>query len=87
DTTTPAGKMVFTFLAAVAEFERELIRERVKAGIKAARDKGRKMGRPKVEANGSEVARLRAQGFSWASVCQKTGLSKGTAQRAIRGKI
>lgn len=87
DTATPAGKMVFTFLAAVAEFERELIRERVRAGISAARARGKRHGRPKVPADAQEVLRLRALGHSWAIVCKQTGLSKGTAQRALRGQI
>ena len=48
DTTTPAGKMVFTMLAAVAEFERDLIRERTQAGMARARAAGRRIGRPSV---------------------------------------
>ena len=46
DTTTPSGRLVFTVLAAVAEMERELIRERVKAGIAQARARGKRLGRP-----------------------------------------
>src|SRR6201998_1435791 len=48
DTTTPAGKMVFTVLGAVAELERALIAERVRAGLRNARAKGRRLGRPRV---------------------------------------
>src|SRR5262252_3063389 len=50
DTSTPTGKMVFTVLGAVAELERSLIVERVKAGIRNARAKGKRLGRPKVYA-------------------------------------
>ena len=46
DTSTPAGKMVFTVLGAVAELERSLIVERVKAGLRNARAKGKRLGRP-----------------------------------------
>jgi DNA invertase Pin-like site-specific DNA recombinase len=46
DTTTSAGRLVFTVLAAVAEMERELVRERVKAGIEQARARGQRLGRP-----------------------------------------
>jgi len=46
DTTSPAGRLVFTILAAVAEMERELIRERVRAGMDTARARGRRLGRP-----------------------------------------
>jgi len=48
DTSTPAGKMVFTVLGAVAELERSLIVERVRAGLRNARAKGKKLGRPRV---------------------------------------
>jgi len=47
DTTTPQGRLVFTLFAALAEFERDVIRERTKAGLTAARARGRKGGRPK----------------------------------------
>jgi DNA invertase Pin-like site-specific DNA recombinase len=60
DTTTPAGKMVFTVLGAVAELERSLIAERVKAGLRNARAKGKRLGRPKVVLDASRIAKLRA---------------------------
>jgi len=82
DTSTPAGKMVFTVLGAVAELERSLIAERVRAGLRNARAKGKKLGRPKVIVDASRIADLRAAGASWRNVCEKTGLTKGTAQRA-----
>jgi len=82
DTSTPAGKMVFTVLAAVAELERSLIVERVRAGIKNAKAKGIHLGRPRVVVDTARIVLLRGQGASWATVCRKTGFSKGTAQRA-----
>jgi DNA invertase Pin-like site-specific DNA recombinase len=84
DTSTPAGKMIFTVLGAVAELERSLIAERVRAGLRNAKAKGKQLGRPRVAADELTVARLRAQGASWATVCKTTGLSKGTAQRALQ---
>jgi DNA invertase Pin-like site-specific DNA recombinase len=48
DTSTPNGRLVFGIFASIAEFERELIRDRVKSGIAAVRSKGRRLGRPKV---------------------------------------
>ena len=84
DTSTPAGKMVFTVLGAVAELERSLICERVRAGLRNAQAKGKQLGRPRVIVDVRKVAALRAQGASWANVCKATGLSKGTAQRALR---
>lgn len=84
DTATPAGRMVFTVLGAVAELERSLIGERVRAGLRNARAKGKRLGRPRVTADASRVVNLRAQGASWRDVCTRMGLSKGTAQRAAR---
>ena len=62
DTSTPTGKMVFTVLGAVAELERSLIAERVRAGLRNARAKGKRLGRPRVSLDASRVVRLRAQG-------------------------
>jgi len=83
DTSTPAGKMVFTLLGAVAELARSFIVERVKAGLRNARGKGKRLGRPRVNANVRRIATLRDRGASWATVCRETGLSKGTAQRTL----
>ena len=83
DTSTPTGKMVFTVLGAVAELERSLIVERVRAGLRNARAKGKRLGRPRVMVDRSRIATLRKSGASWATVCRETGLSKGTAQRAL----
>ena len=65
DTSTPAGKMVFTVLGAVAELERSLIVERVKAGLRNARAKGKRLGRPKRIVDARKIASLRAQGVGW----------------------
>ena len=83
DTSTPTGKMVFTVLGAVAELERSLIAERVRAGIRNARAKGKKIGRPRVAVDAARVAALRALGHSWSTICRETGIGKGTAQRAF----
>jgi DNA invertase Pin-like site-specific DNA recombinase len=82
DTTTPTGKMVFTVLGAVAELERSLIAERVKAGMRNAKAKGVQIGRPKAPVNRARVLTLRAKGVSWREICEELSLSKGTAQRA-----
>ena len=76
--------MVFTVLGAVAELERSLIVERVKAGLRNAKAKGKRLGRPRVVVDATRIRQLRAQGASWSDVCAETGLSKGTAQRAVR---
>jgi DNA invertase Pin-like site-specific DNA recombinase len=79
DTSTPTGKMVFTVLGAVAELERNLIAERVKAGLRNARAKGKILGRPRKIANSVEIKRLRAQGASWRAVGTALGVSAATA--------
>lgn len=84
DTSTAMGKMVFTVLGAVSELERSLITERVHAGIRNAKAKGKHCGRPRVRVgNASLISALRANGASWSEVCSQTGLSAGTAKRAF----
>ena len=84
DTSTPNGRLIFGIFASIAEFERELIRDRVKSGIAAARSKGKRLGRPIVRVDAARIAALRARGRSWREICGETGLSKGTAQRALQ---
>ena len=88
DTATPAGKMVFTVLGAVAELERSLIVERVKAGLRNARAKGKRLGRPSKGIDRSTVAALRSQGASWRAIAEKLGVGVGTLYRAaaVRSK-
>src|SRR5450755_1013048 len=81
DTSTPAGKMVFTVLGAVAELERSLIVERVRAGLRNAKAKGRYLGRPRVVVDAVSIAALRSQGLSWARIGEKLGLGEGTVRR------
>jgi DNA invertase Pin-like site-specific DNA recombinase len=83
DTSTPAGKLVFTVLGAVAELERSLIVERVKAGLRNARAKGKRLGRPRVTVDARRIAALRVAGSSWSEIARQTGWTKGTVQRAF----
>ena len=85
DTSTPNGRLVFGIFASIAEFERELIRERVRSGLAAARARGKRLGRPKVAVDASQIASLRAQGRSWATISKELRVGKGTAQRAVQG--
>jgi len=84
DTSTPNGRLVFGIFASIAEFERELIRDRVKSGIAAARSKGKKLGRPRVVVDATQIARLRASGASWPSIARQLGVSVGTVYQAAR---
>jgi DNA invertase Pin-like site-specific DNA recombinase len=81
DTSTPTGKMVFTVLGAVAELERSLIVERVRAGLRNARAKGKSLGRPRVAVDAARIAVLRSQGLSWAKIGERLGLGEGTVRR------
>jgi len=88
DTSTPTGKMVFTVLGAVAELERSLIAERVRAGLRNAKAKGKQLGRPRVRVDASKIAFLRKSGRSWRVIARQTGVSARTARRIAtdRGK-
>jgi DNA invertase Pin-like site-specific DNA recombinase len=85
DLSTPSGRLMFQIIGAMAEFERALIQERVRAGPRNARAKGKRLGRPRVIVGASRIVSLRAQGRSWAQIVEETGASKGTAQRALIG--
>src|SRR5712692_6121358 len=85
DTSTPNGRLVFGIFASIAEFERELIRDRVRSGLAAAKARGRRLGRPRVTVDAARIASLRAQGRSWREITRETGISKGSAQRALSG--
>jgi len=86
DTSTPAGKMVFTVLGAVAELERGLIVERVKAGLRNARAKGKTLGRPRKVLDTKRIAALRAQGAGWKRIAAElgVGVGVGTIHKASR---
>jgi DNA invertase Pin-like site-specific DNA recombinase len=84
DTTTPAGKMVFTVLGAVAELERSLIVERVRAGLRNARAKGKTLGRPRAAVDIARIDSLRASGLSWPKIAVEMGVSVGTVYQAAR---
>jgi DNA invertase Pin-like site-specific DNA recombinase len=86
DTSTPTGKMVFTVLGAVAELERSLIVERVKAGLRNARAKGKKLGRPSKGVDAATVARLRGQGATWRAIASQLGVGVGTLYRRAPGR-
>ncbi len=81
DTTTAGGKRIFHLFASLAEFERDLIRERTKAGLAAARASGRRGGRPKgVDQKNQKAARaLKKNGaYSVREICEIVGISRNT---------
>lgn len=84
DTSTPNGRLVFGIFASIAEFERELIRERVRSGLAAARARGKRIGRPRKSLDADEIARFRAQGASWRRIARRLGVSVGTVYNAAQ---
>ena len=89
DTSTPTGKMVFTVLGAVAELERSLIVERVKAGLRNAKAKGKHLGRPRIIVDTVRIAFLRTQGRSIRKIAAELGYSRSLVHKTIanRGAI
>jgi DNA invertase Pin-like site-specific DNA recombinase len=79
DTSTPTGKMVFTVLGAVAELERSLIVERVRAGLRNARAKGKKLGRPRKVTSAEAITQMRKEGATWRAIGKSLGVSPATA--------
>src|SRR5208337_935113 len=86
DTNTPTGKLVFTILGAVAEGERNLIAERVRAGLRNAREKGKRLGRPTKSVDVDRINSLRATGHSWRVIAGMMKLSVGTVYSASRSQ-
>lgn len=83
DTSTPAGKMVFTVLGAVAELERSLIVERVRAGLRNAKAKGKRLGRPRVAVDAVRIARLREQGRTIREIAEQLGYSRSLVHKSL----
>jgi DNA invertase Pin-like site-specific DNA recombinase len=87
DTSTPNGRLVFGIFASIAEFERELIRDRVKSGIAAARSRGKRLGRPRVTLDVSRAADLRASGHSWPQIARAMRVSVGKVFQAYVASV
>jgi hypothetical protein len=75
---------VFGIFASIAEFERELIRSRVRSGLASAKAKRKKLRRPRTTVNSTQVAALRATGTSWRDISERLGIGVGTACRALQ---
>jgi putative DNA-invertase from lambdoid prophage Rac len=89
DLATPHGRMIATVLAGIAEFERELIQERIRSGIAAAKARGKRLGRqfgqrPKSDRLAPKVLALIAQGRSYRLIGREVGLSKNTVADIVK---
>jgi DNA invertase Pin-like site-specific DNA recombinase len=86
DTTTPTGKMVFTVLGAVAELERSLIAERVRAGLRNARAKGTRLGRPRITVDVCRAVCLRAEGRTVREIAITLGVSRSLVHKTLANR-
>jgi DNA invertase Pin-like site-specific DNA recombinase len=84
DLSTPSGRLMFQIIGAMAEFERSLIQERVRAGLRNAQARGVRLGRPRTVVDADQIARLRASGASWREVAEQMRIGVGTAVRALQ---
>ena len=85
DTSGPMGRLVFSVLAAIAEFERDLIRERVIAGMREARRKGKHCGRPMIKFDINQAAELRRGGLSWRKLAAATRIPMHLLRARLSG--
>jgi DNA invertase Pin-like site-specific DNA recombinase len=83
DLSTASGRLMFNIIGAMAEFERALIQERVRAGIRNARAKGMRIGRPSKTVDLTTVAKLRSEGASWRAISARLGVGIATLHRAL----
>jgi putative DNA-invertase from lambdoid prophage Rac len=89
DLSTPHGRMMATIIAGIAEFERELIQERIRSGIAAAKARGKRLGRqpgqrPKSDRLAPKVLALVATGHSYRQIGRELGLSKNTVLEIVK---
>ena len=84
DLSTPSGRLMFQIIGAMAEFERSLIQERVRAGLRNAKLRGKKLGRPPLALDCSRIARLRASGASIRTISAQLGVSASTVHKTLQ---
>lgn len=87
DTSSPMGQALFTMVSAVAQLERDLIRERVTAGVRNARAKGKRLGRPTRIKNPSLITDLRKAGKSYREIAASLGVSPATVHAVARKEL
>lgn len=84
DTSSPVGKVMFWIIGALAEMEREIIRERINDGLARARAEGKQLGRPKRIFDREEVFKLKAEGLSPREIARKMRIGEGTVRRTLK---
>jgi DNA invertase Pin-like site-specific DNA recombinase len=83
DFSTSMGKLFYQLSGAFAEFERDCIRERVKAGLRNAKAKGVRLGRPQIVVDVRKIAALREQGRSWPQIAKQLGIGVGDCRHQV----
>jgi DNA invertase Pin-like site-specific DNA recombinase len=83
DTATPIGRAMFTIIGAMAQLERDIIRERVKAGLERAKARGIRLGRPRVPVATQELVALRSQGLPVGEIARRLRCSRSTVRRYL----
>jgi len=86
DTSSPLGSAIFTIISAVAQLERDIIAERVKAGLRRAVETGKQLGRPKVSIDLEAVEVLQDQGKSLRQIARLLNVAKSTLYDALRSR-
>ena len=84
DTSSPLGSAIFTIISAVAQLERDIIAERVKAGLRRAKENGKKLGRPRLSIDLEKIQKLRSQGLSLRAIAKATGISRTTVSDILK---
>jgi DNA invertase Pin-like site-specific DNA recombinase len=84
DLSTPSGRLMFQIIGAMAEFERSLIQERVRAGLRNAKLKGKTLGRPPLTLDHGRIGRLRASGASIREISAQLEVSTATVHKALQ---
>ena len=87
DLGTPSGRLMFQIIGAMAEFERALIQERVRAGLRNARAKGKRLGRPQTLVDTPRITALRASGASWRVISKRLKIPLSTLYRSERKPV
>jgi len=83
DTSSPLGSAIFTIISAVAQLERDIIAERVKAGLRRAKENGKKLGRPRATVDTEKIHWLRSKGLSLRAIAKETGVSRTTVSDVL----
>jgi DNA invertase Pin-like site-specific DNA recombinase len=86
DLSTPSGRLMFAVIGAMAEFERSLIQERVKAGLRNAQAKGQQLGRPLRVVSSEAILQMKAEGFSLRQIAERLGIGYGTVRARLAGE-